>query len=562
MQSILFDINNFTTNLNTLAKEKKIDSAFGRKQELKKVTQILLRRTKRNPIIVGPAGVGKTALIEELAHSIAYQRSHYELQDYEILELDTTALVAGTQSRGAYEENATKLLKYFEKNQDKILMIDEIHNIIKHNDTKNSQTSSIGITEIMKPALASGKICCIGATTYDEYVKYFQEDKALNRRFIPVFLEEPNKDETYKILLHIKQYYEDYHNCFYDENSLLKIIEYSDRYFSYRNFPDKAIDLIDEIGSNYTMTKKNKNDKKVITNIDVTEFVANYLNIPLHELSETNMNKLSKLNDIMKEKIIGQSHAIDTILKCLLRSECNLNSINRPLASFLFYGASGTGKTELAKLLAKHYNYNLISFDMSEYMESHSISSLIGSPPGYIGYDEGGLLTNKIKQNPYSIVLFDEIEKAHPKIYNLCLQILEDGILHDNEGKRYDFKNSIIIMTSNACSNEHKPFGLLPETVKDIPVDHTQLTQYFKPEFLNRIDSIVKFNNLSSSDLRTITRRYVFEAIDTNYINYSHKEFKDMVNFISSISTCPRSIQRNIDKYIIDSHVDCILKKV
>jgi ATP-dependent Clp protease ATP-binding subunit ClpA len=556
MKPQTFDINSITRNLNHLAKSKKIERAFGRKEELKKVTQILLRRTKRNPIIVGPAGVGKTALVEELAHSIAHQDAHYELHDYEIIELDTTALIAGTKSRGDYEENATQVLKYFEENQDKILMIDEIHNVLKHN-SKNSFNSSIGITEIIKPALANGKICCIGATTYDEYVKYFQEDKALNRRFIPVFIEEPTSDETLLILQNIKKYYEDYHNCFYDESSLLEIIKYSNRYFSYRNFPDKAIDLIDEIGSNHAMSLKK--DKKVITSIDVAEFVSVYLNIPLHELNETNMNKLSKINDIMKEEIFGQDEAINTLLKSLLRSECNLNDSNRPIASFLFYGPSGTGKTELTKILAKYYNYNLISFDMSEYMESYTISSLIGSPPGYIGYESGGLLTNKIKQNPYSIVLFDEIEKAHPQIYNLFLQILEDGVLHDNRGEKYNFKNAIIIMTSNVCSNITPNFGIVRESV---PVDHTQLTQYFKPEFLNRIDSIVKFNHLSSDVLKAITYKCVFKTIHTLKINYSYEEFEEIVEYIHGISTCPRSIQRNIDKYIVDNYVECTLKKV
>jgi ATP-dependent Clp protease ATP-binding subunit ClpA len=246
-------------------------------------------------------------------------------------------------------------------------------------------------------------------------------------------------------------------------------------------------------------------------------------------------------------------------LKSLLRSECNLNDSNRPIASFLFYGPSGTGKTELTKILAKYYNYNLISFDMSEYMESYTISSLIGSPPGYIGYESGGLLTNKIKQNPYSIVLFDEIEKAHPQIYNLFLQILEDGVLHDNRGEKYNFKNAIIIMTSNVCSNITPNFGIVRESV---PVDHTQLTQYFKPEFLNRIDSIVKFNHLSSDVLKAITYKCVFKTIHTLKINYSYEEFEEIVEYIHGISTCPRSIQRNIDKYIVDNYVECTLKKV
>lgn len=554
MQSKTFDITTITTNLNELSKKGKLKGAWGRKEEIQKITQVLLRRTKRNPIIVGNAGVGKTALIEELANNIVEKKSHYELEDYEILELDATSLIAGTQTRGSYEESASELIKYLEENEKNILMIDEIHNIMKHNNNSIQNTISIG--EIMKPALSRGSVSCIGITTYDEYVKYFEKDSALNRRFIPIYIEEPDYEKTKEILINTKKYYEEYHKCYFDVKSIEKIMEISSRYIPYRKYPDKALDLIDEIGSN-NMIKKRKN--YTITDKDVIEFVSKYLDIPVSELKESNLKKIQNIEKKIKNKIVGQDEVIDRILRCLCRAECNIRDKKRPIASFLLYGASGVGKTEIVKLISENYGYNMIRIDMSEYMSEISISGMIGTPPGYIGYEEGGILTKKIKENPYSVILFDEIEKAHPQVYNLLLQIMEDGVIHDGQGKKYYFNNSIIFMTSNIDGKEERTIGF-QEIEPKKEVKKEKLLEVFKPEFLNRIDEIIKMNHLKQNELKIIAYKLIYGKIYEIKKDMSDEEITEYVEKIMKESNCPRSVERNIDKYIVDKYVEDELK--
>ena len=565
----------FLHNINEKIRNKqRVDRAFGRKNEIQRLTQIILRRTKSNPILLGEAGVGKTAIVEELAHMIEDKTAHYELHDYEIYELDMNALVAGTKQRGDFEERVKEVIDELqEENTNKIVLIDEIHNITNGVTSKDGPNST-NISELLKPALARGKLKCIGATTYDEYMKYFVKDAALERRFMPLEIKEPGADETIEILHSVKHYYEEYHKCKYTDDSIEECVSIAKKYIHYRNFPDKAIDLLDELGShNALLNTKRKIKTQKITSDDVAEFARKHLKINVEAANTSQNNKIKTLKKTMLSRIKGQDNAIKLLTNCLLRNECSLRSQNRPIATFMFYGKSGTGKSELAKILGSEYYESMIRLDMSEYMDSYSISSLIGSPPGYVGYDAGGILTNAIKRNPYTIVLFDEIEKAHPNVFNLLLQVMEDGILHDNQGKKYNFSNAIIIMTSNAGYTESRNnLGFQLDSHYD-PYDnsnttHDSLKSYFKPEFLNRIDEIIKFNELSDETLRLITYNIIkdkFNFINENNdminIHYDVEIIMDYVEYIMNMETskCPRSIKSNVEQYIADEFVDIIL---
>lgn len=558
-----------------IRENKRIDRAFGRRNEISRLTQIILRRTKSNPILLGDAGVGKTAIVEELAHMIEDKTAHSELHDYEIFELDLNALIAGSKERGEYEDRVKDIIDELqEDNTNKILLIDEIHNITKNSNSKSSNTTNI--SDLLKPALARGTIKCIGATTYDEYTKYFMKDAALDRRFTPIEIKEPNAEETIEILNNIKHYYEDFHKCIFDYTAIVECVIIAEKYIHYRNFPDKAIDLLDEVGSHNAMliAQNIKTKTEKVYKEDVITFAIEHLQIKVEQMNESTTCKIKNIKEQMESKILGQNNAIKLLTNCLLRKECSIHNNKRPIATFLFYGKSGTGKSELAKILGTKYYDSFIRLDMSEYMESYSISSLIGSPPGYIGYDEAGILTNAIKRNPYTIILFDEIEKAHPNLYNLLLQIMEDGILHDNQGKKYNFSNAIIIMTSNAGYTESSNnLGFQLNTDYD-PYDnsntaHDSLKSYFRPEFLNRIDEIIKFNELSDESLYLIAYNNIKDKLDfinTNNdvinIYYDDKIMMDYVDYIMKMDTskCPRSIKSNIEYYITDTFVDIILE--
>tara|TARA_Y100000389_G_scaffold125185_1_gene122537 strand:- start:516 stop:2270 length:1755 start_codon:yes stop_codon:yes gene_type:complete len=513
-------IDKFTINLNEKAKNKKIDPVFGRDKELKKMTSILLRRRKNNVVILGEPGVGKTALAEDLALKIVNNTSHEELFDKTLLLLDLVSMMSGTQERGALEKNITGFLKEIEGRDDIILMIDEIHMLnASSNVGGNKDGGNLNVANILKPGLARGDIKCIGTTTYSEYVKYFSTDKALSRRFQPLFLEEPTKEETIEILKIIKPSYEEFHKCIISDEAIKHCVYLAERYIPYRNFPDKAIDLMDEACSCMNVEKyKMKTDDKILEKEDIEKVFQYISDVPLKFMDE--INKINNLENKLRENIVGQNEVIDILTQSIKRYTCGFYGKNRPIVSMMFIGPTGTGKTEVVNLLGEHYfgsRKNIIRFDMSEYQDANSVSKLIGAPPGFIGYEEGGALTNQIKNNPFSVVLFDEFEKAHYKVYDLLLQILEEGNLTDSYGKTYSFQNAIIIMTSNVGFTHKKQSTM--GYVSDIECAYNkdnlfyELKHVFRPEFLNRIDNIVPFEYLTEDNIIAIADNLIINTV-------------------------------------------------
>ena len=553
-------LNQYGTDLNKLALEDKIDSVIGRDKEIDRVIQILSRRTKNNPCLIGEPGVGKTAIVEGLAKRIANQEVPEMLKNKTIFNLDLISIIAGAKYRGDFEERIKKCLNEVKKNDDIILFIDEIHTIVG----AGAAEGAIDAANILKPILARGEIQLIGATTIDEYTKYIEKDAALERRFCPIVVDEPNISQTIQILKGLKDKYEKHHNVEISDEVICECVKLSDRYIYDRYMPDKAIDLLDEAASKVRMKTytvpddikileeeinkvknkkeeailnqefetaarlrdneidkenelaqkqedwRNKNIKtKAIINVeDIREVIANLTNIPITQISNTENNKLVNLENKLKEKIIGQDEAISKITKAIIRGRVGINDPCKPLGSFLFLGPTGVGKTQLTKELA----YNLfgsekyvIKLDMSEYMEAFSTSKIIGAPPGYVGFDEETSLTKKVRKNPYSIIVFDEIEKAHPDVLNILLQILDEGILTDSSGRKINFKNTIIIMTSNLGADKiikERKLGFGNEDINENnkTIMH-ELKREFKPEFINRIDNIIIFNKLNNNDL-------------------------------------------------------------
>lgn len=514
-------IEKFTINLNEKAKKNKIDPVFGRDKELKKMTSILLRRRKNNVVILGEPGVGKTALAEDLALKIVTNKAHDELHDKTLLLLDLVSIMSGTQERGALEKNITEFLKEIEGRDDIILMIDEIHMLNSSSNIVggNKDGGNLNLANILKPGLARGDIKCIGATTYYEYVKYFSTDKALSRRFQPLFLEEPTKEETIQILKTIKPSYEEFHKCIISDEAIEYCVYLAERYIPYRNFPDKAIDLMDEACSCMNVDRcKMKINDKVLLKEDIEKTFKYISDVPLQFMDE--IDKINNLEIKLKENIIGQNEVINILTQSIKRYTCGFYGKNRPIVSMLFIGPTGTGKTEVVNLLGEHYfgsRKNIIRFDMSEYQDESSVSKLIGAPPGFVGYTEGGALTNQIKNNPFSVVLFDEFEKAHYKIYDLLLQILEEGNLTDSYGKTYSFQNTIIIMTSNVGFTHKKQTTM--GYVSDIECTYNkdnlfyELKHIFRPEFLNRIDNIIPFEYLTEENIIEIADNLIKNAI-------------------------------------------------
>jgi ATP-dependent Clp protease ATP-binding subunit ClpC len=561
-------LDNFSRDLTKLAEEGKIDPVIGRDKEVKRISQILSRKKKNNAVIVGEAGVGKSALVEKLALSIKEGKCPSNLIDKRIVSLDLTSLVAGTKYRGQFEERIKAILNELYEVKNVVVFIDELHTMIGAGNASGSMDAA----NILKPALARGEIQCIGATTFDEYKKHLEKDSALVRRFQKIVLSEPTEDETIEILKNLRTSYEGYHKVTYDDNVIETIVKLSRKFITDRQFPDKAIDIMDELGSEKKISKKMpesieklkkdidnvkerkinvvknqdyeqaaklrdeekklnlklesekkkwidslKNNKTPISIDDVYEMVSSMTGVPITKLDNKETQKLLTMEDLLSSKVIGQDDAIKTISKAIRRNRVGIKDANKPIGSFIFIGSTGVGKTYLAKSIAELLfgdPEKIIRVDMSEFMEKHNVSKLIGSPPGYVGYDEGGQLTEKVKNNPFSVILFDEIEKAHKDVFNILLQILDEGHLTDSFGRKVNFTNTIIIMTSNVGAKKVSDFGggvgfttssslTQKEEVKKSIIQKS-LKQQFNPEFLNRIDDILLFNSLNEDTLKKI----------------------------------------------------------
>ncbi|MFN4122014.1 MAG: ATP-dependent Clp protease ATP-binding subunit [Flavobacteriales bacterium] len=562
-------LDNFGRDLTKAAEEGKLDPIVGREKEIERVSQILSRRKKNNPILIGEPGVGKSAIAEGLALRIVQKKVSRVLFDKRVITLDLASLVAGTKYRGQFEERMKAVLNELEKSPDVILFIDEIHTIVG----AGGASGSLDASNMFKPALARGEIQCIGATTLDEYRQYIEKDGALERRFQKVIVDPTSEEETFQILNNIKAKYEDHHNVNYTDEALKACVQLTQRYISDRHLPDKAIDALDEAGSRVHITnihvpqnildieqkienikaekikvvksqryeeaaklrddekklneqleaakkaweEETRNNRQTVTEENVAEVVAMMTGVPVQRIAQNESSKLVKMADELQGKVIGQDDAIKKVVKAIQRNRAGLKDPNRPIGSFIFLGPTGVGKTQLAKILSKYLfdsDDALIRIDMSEYMEKFAVSRLIGAPPGYVGYEEGGQLTEKVRRKPYSVVLLDEVEKAHPDVFNLLLQVLDDGQLTDSLGRKIDFKNTIIIMTSNIGSRQLKDFGQGVGFATSAKVssasDHEKsviqnaLRKAFAPEFLNRVDDVIMFNSLSKEEINKI----------------------------------------------------------
>ena len=494
-------LNEFTTELVSISDT--FDKVVGREKEIERVMQILARRKKNNPILVGEAGVGKTAIVEGLAKKIKNKEVPKELKDIKIYSLDIGSLLAGTKYRGEFEKRVKKILEELKKEKDPVLFIDEIHMIV---GAGAAGGSNVDVANLLKPALARGEIKCIGATTYEEYKNYFEKDRALNRRFQKIDIKEPNIEDTVKILEGLKERYEQFHNVRYSKEALKTAAILAKKYLREKFLPDSAIDLIDEAGAKYKLR-----GKKLITKNDIENIVAKIANIPKESATNNEIEKLKNLEENLKAKVFGQEKAIKELVKVIKRKKAGLTREDKPIGSFLFVGPTGVGKTEIAKQLAKILGINFLRFDMSEYQEKHSVAKLIGSPPGYVGYEKGGLLVEAIRKNPHTVLLLDEIEKAHPDIVQILLQVMDNATLTDNDGRKADFRNVILIMTSNLGVGEGNNPGFLQEFSE---FKEEAINRFFAPEFLNRLDAIVRFKPLNKDSVLMVVDKFIGELQD------------------------------------------------
>ena len=501
----------FTTNLCEKAKQGKIDPLLGREEEVLRMVQILSRRRKNNPLLVGQAGVGKTAIAQGLAKRIVDGKVPEVLHDATIYSLDVGVLIAGTKYRGDFEKRLKSVLTDLEKKPNTILFIDEIHTLIGAGSVSGG---SLDASNLLKPALADGTLKCIGSTTYDEFRKVFEKDHALTRRFQKIDVDEPSVEDTIKILHGLKKYYQEHHKVKYSAASLVSAAELTHRHIGDRRLPDKAIDVIDEVGALQQVLPKSK--RKVNIGVaDIENIVAKLARIPSRQVSSDDKLQLKNLEEELKLGVFGQEDAVNSLSTSIKLSRSGLAAEDKPMGSFLFAGPTGVGKTEICKQLARIMGVKLLRFDMSEYMERHSISKLIGSPPGYVGYDEGGLLTEAVNSNPYAVLLLDEIEKAHPDIFNLLLQVMDHGMLTDANGREVDFRNVILVMTSNvgAHSVQRASIGF---NEQDHSLDYEgELKKIFTPEFRNRLSEIIYFNSLSEEVVVFVVNKFLFELEDT-----------------------------------------------
>jgi ATP-dependent Clp protease ATP-binding subunit ClpC len=622
-------LDNFGRDITKLAELGALDPIVGRESEIERVSQILSRRKKNNPILIGEPGVGKTAIVEGLALRIVQRKVSRVLFDKRVISLDLAALVAGTKYRGQFEERMKAIMNELEKNRDVILFIDEIHTIVG----AGGASGSLDASNIFKPALSRGELQCIGASTLDEYRMYIEKDGALDRRFQKVMVDPPSVEDTIKILVNIKPKYEDYHNVIYDDEAIDACVKLSDRYITDRLLPDKAIDVLDEVGARVHLKNINvppnivelekkiedvKNEKNKVVKSQkfeeaaslrdtekrlgeelerakaeweeeskhkrypigeeqIAEVVSMMTGIPVKRMVQAESEKLRKMADDMKGMVVGQIEAIQKVVKAIQRNRVGLKDPKKPIGTFIFLGPTGVGKTELARALARYMFDSedaLIRIDMSEYMEKFTVSRLIGAPPGYVGYEEGGQLTEKVRRKPYSVILLDEIEKAHPDIYNILLQVLDDGQLTDGLGRKVDFKNTLIIMTSNIGARQLKDFGagvgfatssrMQNEDEANKAVIEKALKRTFSPEFLNRIDDVVIFNSL--------TKENIFEIIDIlmkgvmkrlSNLGFTLELTEDAKSFLADkgydVQFGARPLHRAIQKYLEDPLAEEIL---
>jgi len=620
-------LDNFSKDLNKLAQEGKLDPVIGRKKEILRIAQILSRRKKNNPIIIGEPGAGKTAIVEGLAMMIHNGECPKNLMDKRIVSLDMNSLVAGTKYRGQFEERMKVIIEELQAAPNIILFIDEIHTIVG----AGNSSGSLDASNIFKPALSRGEIQCIGATTLDEYRTNFEKDGALERRFQKVVVDPATKDETFEILKLSKEKYEDHHKVTYDDETLWTFVELADRYITDREFPDKAFDILDEVGARMQIDIKlpevienlkeeaNKikqeklnvikkqdyeqaaelrdrergviakleeekkkfeehlrSSKRTIPEELVYEVVSNMTKIPISNINLDERNNLINLSNNLSSKVIGQEEAVLKITKAIRRNRMGIKDPNKPIGSFIFLGSTGVGKTYLAKQLAKEIfgsEDNMIRVDMSEYQEKHTISRLIGSPPGYVGHDEGGQLTEQVKNKPYSVVLFDEIEKAHKDIFSTLLQLLDDGHITDSLGRKINFKNCLIIMTSNIGVKRLQDFGAgvgfktgKSEAVREEEkreILKKELSKFFAPEFLNRIDDVIIFNSLEKKHIDVITKlevdRLLKRVLEKKYI-FTYEQ--DLIDYISKVGFDETFGARPIKRAIQDKIEDLISEKI
>ena len=615
-------LDNFGRDLTELASKDKLDPVVGREKEIERVSQILSRRKKNNPLLIGEPGVGKSAIAEGLALRIIQKRVSRVLYNKRLVTLDLASLVAGTKYRGQFEERMKAVMNELEKNENIILFIDEIHTIVG----AGGATGSLDASNMFKPALARGEIQCIGATTLDEYRQNIEKDGALERRFQKILVEETSPEETLEILKNIKDRYENHHNVYYTDKALEACVDLSSRYISDRFLPDKAIDALDEAGSRVhimnvsvpqevvkleeeldqirkqknSVVKKqkyeeaaklrddekrieknllnaqndwnesSKNNKVEVDENQIADVVSMITNIPVNKIVSSEKNKLSKLTSIISKKLIGQNEAVEKVVKAIQRNRSGLKAPDKPIGSFIFLGQTGVGKTQLAKILAEEIfdsDESLIRIDMSEYMEKFAISRLIGAPPGYVGYEEGGQLSEKVRRRPYSVILMDEVEKAHPDVFNMLLQVLDDGFLTDSLGRKVNFQNTIIIMTSNIGARQVKDFGTgvgfetssqksQSELIKKGVIENA-LKKTFAPEFLNRIDDFVIFNSLSKEDISKIVDIELAKLITRiKKLGYSINLTNNAKDFIVEkgydVKFGARPLKRALQKYVED----------
>jgi len=499
-------IQSYSVNLNEAIKKGQIDPVIGRDWELMRTLEVLSRRRKNNPLLVGEPGVGKTAVAEGLAQKIVYKSVPERLFEAEVFSLDMGALLAGTRYRGDFEKRFKALIKALEARPHAILFIDEIHTIIGAGAV---QGGAMDASNLMKPALSSGKLRCVGATTYEEYRGIFEKDRALARRFQKIDVKEPSVLETFEILKGLKSQFEDHHQVKYTLPALKMAVDLSARFITDRHLPDKAIDVIDEAGAKQALKTKSKR-RKQISVAEIQQVVADIARIPVSQITQKEKDKLATLEDSLKRVVFGQNTAVQKVVSSIKLARSGLKDPGRPTGAFLFVGPTGVGKTELTRQLAAHLGIECLRYDMSEYMEAHSVSRLIGAPPGYVGFDQGGLLTEAVNKHPYSVVLLDEIEKAHPDVFNLLLQVMDSGTLTDNNGRKVDFRNVILMMTSNVGA-EAASRNSIGFSQQDHTLDfQAELKRVFTPEFRNRLDAVVQFERLSPEVMNSVVNKFVY----------------------------------------------------